>query len=266
MRSLAHALPEVAAVLGDLSTAVEDGSIDSTDDFADSCRRRWDDALVARVDVTVPGWQKMASFADGKTLWHINIAMVALYRLDEYLAAPPEVRRLMEWTILLHDIGKEPAHDRRDHRHAFRSAADAAPVLPGLGFPTGAAYATDYARWRDVVYAAWTDDPEEGEPVPDNAYLPEITGGINRMFEADGARLLTAIALHQSVTVVADWPSLAPLTEAQENEYITPGVAELQRPLMLADSGGWNLFDPATLGSMYEETRAVFARIAAQRT
>jgi hypothetical protein len=28
--------------------------------------------------------------------------------------------------------------------------------------------------------------------------------------------------------------------------------------LTLADSGGWNLFDPPTLEAMYKETRAVF--------
>ncbi len=85
------------------------------------------------------------------------------------------------------------------------------------------------------------------------------------MFEADGARLLKAIAMHQSVTVLEDWPSLAPLTPEQEVAFITPGVASLQLPLMLADSGGWNLFDPPTLGEMYADTRRVFAGIAARR-
>ena len=31
--------------------------------------------------------------------------------------------------------------------------------------------------------------------------------------------------------------------------------------LTLADSGGWNLFDPRTLEAMYEETRAVFREL-----
>ena len=266
MRTLGEALPEVAAMLGSLGSAVASGTIENTDAFVSACRDRWDARLVERVDGVLPGWAHMASFADGKTLWHVTIAMVALARLDEYAQATTAERHLMEWTVLLHDIAKEPAHDRRDHRHAFRSAAVAAEILPLLGATTTPEYVQSYGSWRDRVYAAWTEDTAVGEPVPDNRSLPRIVAGIDRMFEPDPARLLTAILLHQSVTVVSDWPSLAPLTPAEETTYITPRVAALQLPLMLADSGGWNLFDPGTLRSMYHETRAVFARIASKYT
>ncbi len=265
MRTIAADLPQLAAVLDDLSTGVAEGTIDSSEAFIARCRRRWDTSLIAQVDAMVPGWSTMASFADGKTLWHVNLAMAALYRLDEYLAAQPELRRVMEWTVLLHDIAKEPTHDHRDHRHAFRSAARAAVALPHLGFTTTDLFPTELEGWRGLVHGAWKHDPEAGEPIADNRFLPDIVAGVDRMFAGHAIPLLKAIALHQSVTVVADWPSLAPLTQAEERAYISTDVAALQLPLMLADNGGWNLFDPPTLHSMYAETRAVFSRIAAER-
>lgn len=265
MRTLAEAIPPLAALLRDLNDAVAGGRYSGTDEFVAECRIRWTADLIATVDEVLPHWSTMASFADGKTLWHITIAMIALFDLDEYQDASDADRHLMEWTVLLHDIAKEPAPKTRDHLHGFRSAAVAAQTLPALGFTTTDAYPRDFADWRDIVHSAHRLDDAAGEPIPDNTNLPEIIAGIDRMFAGDGGRLLTAIALHQSVTVLVDWPSMAPLTPAQESAFITPAVASLQLPLMLADSGGWNLFDAETLASMYAETRAVFRGIADRR-
>lgn len=265
MTSLREAIPALARLLDDLDQRVRTGAIEDTEAFTAECRRRWDEEMMGTVDAALPGWAKMASFADGKTLWHVTIAMVALLRLDEYLGADEHERQLMEWTVLLHDIAKEPTENRRDHLHAFRSAAVAARLLPGLGFATTPAYPTEIDQWHEMVFAANRYDEEAGEPVSDNRFLADILDGIDRMFGPDGARLLKAIAMHQSVTVLEDWPSLAPLTPEQEVAFIPPGVASLQLPLMLADSGGWNLFDPPTLEDMYADTRRVFVDIAARR-
>ena len=50
----------------------------------------------------------------------------------------------------------------------------------------------------------------------------------------------------------------APLTEDQIVTYVDERILPVLLALTLADSGGWNLFDPPTLESMYEETRASF--------
>ncbi len=266
MRPLQEVLPLVAQLLDDLDDAVRTGAITSTDEFTAECRLRWDEALLAHVDAVLPHWSTMASYADGKTLWHVTIAMVALLRLDDYLAAGEHEQHLMEWTVFLHDIAKEPTEERRDHRHAFRSAALAARYLPRLGFATTNAFATEFESWFATADNAYREDEDAGEPVQDNRFLAEILAGADRIFEPDGARLIKAIAMHQSVTVLEEWPSLAPLTAEQEQQFVTPQVASLQRPLMLADSGGWNLFDPPTLLAMYDETRRVFAAIEAARS
>lgn len=266
MRPLRDVLPRVAQLLDDLDDAVRTGTITTTDEFTAESRRRWDASLLAHVDTVLPHWSTMASYADGKTLWHVTIAMVALLRLDDYLAAEEYEQHLLEWTVFLHDIAKEPTEELRDHRHAFRSAALAARYLPRLGFATTEAYASEFEAWFEVADNAYRADEAAGEPVQDNRFLAEILDGADRMLDLDGARLIKAIAMHQSVTVLEEWPSLAPLTPEEEQQFVTPQVASLQRPLMLADSGGWNLFDPPTLLAMYDETRRVFSRISASRS
>lgn len=259
------ALPDVAALLDNLSRDIARSRITTQEDFDAACRRSWTPARMADVDDLIPRWSEMASYADGKTLCHVTAALLALYRLDEYRAAGGHLRTLMEWTVVLHDIAKQPAHGRRDHRHAFRSAVVALETLPRLGFEPKAAFAAKAESWRAMVLQAHLRDPASGEVVQDNAFLPPLVAGAHEMLESDGARIVTAIALHLAITVVGDWPSLAPLDAEQEQALVTPEIAELLQPLMLADNGGWNLLDPATLRSMYAETRAVFARIASGR-
>ena len=50
----------------------------------------------------------------------------------------------------------------------------------------------------------------------------------------------------------------APLTDEQVRASVDKDILPVLLALTLADSGGWNLFDPLTLAAMYEETRAVF--------
>lgn len=139
-------------------------------------------------------------------------------------------------------------------------------MLPRIGFEAAAAGATDPESWRELVSTAHRMDEAIGEPVQDTTKLGPILAGTDRLFEPDAARLIKAIALHLSLTVVADWPSPAPMTASQETALITADLESLLLPLMLADSGGWTMFDPPTLASYYHQTRKVFAAIAARRT
>lgn len=96
MRTLEAALPILAALLEDLGTSIDDGSISNGEAFTAECRQRWDGGMEAHVDAVVPNWSTMATHADGKTLWHVLLAMVALRRLDEYGLATVRERNLME--------------------------------------------------------------------------------------------------------------------------------------------------------------------------
>jgi hypothetical protein len=67
--------------------------------------------------------------------------------------------------------------------------------------------------------------------------------------------------MHQSITSLTAWPVKAPLTADEVTAYVDKDNFTPLLVMMLADSGGWNLFDPPTLESMYKETRAVFRQL-----
>lgn len=53
----------------------------------------------------------------------------------------------------------------------------------------------------------------------------------------------------------------SPLTDDQVMAYVDNDIFTSLLALTLADSVGWNLFDPPTLESMYKETRALFRHL-----
>ncbi len=258
--SVREALPELWAFLEELGAGVETGSIGSNAELVERCRRFYTADRMAEIEAVVPGWRRMASYADGKTLWHVNVAMLALLRLDEYRSLSPDRRIVQEWVVLLHDLAKEPV-EGRDHRHAFRSAAQAGRVLPGLGFPVTDAYRSEFPGWSDLVDTATRFDEAQDLEIHDNARLGEILDGAARIFPEPTRSAVGAIALHQSITSLAAWPVKAPLTDAQVAAYLDRDVLPVLAALTLADSGGWNLFAPEALKAMYAETRAVFREL-----
>jgi len=209
---------------------------------------------MAEIEAAIPGWRHMASYEDGKTLWHVNVAMIALLRLEEYKAMAPADRIVEEWIVLLHDLAKEPLKGR-DHRHSFRSGALAGRVLPGLGFPVTAAYAGGFPQWFALTDGAHRLDPAKGYPVQDNTELPAIMAGAASLFKGPTLTAVKAITLHQSITSLAAWPVAAPISRAEAARYVDAELHPALLALTLADSGGWNLFDPGKLTAMYRETR-----------
>ena len=125
--------------------------------------------------------------------------------------APAPRRHLMDWAVLLHDLAKKPDGRGRDHVHAFQSAAAAARVLPGLGFAVTEAWQAEAETWYTLVESACRYDAEGAEYVQDNEHLAAIFEGANRLYGADAAVVLKAIALHLAITVVEDWPARTPL-------------------------------------------------------
>jgi hypothetical protein len=171
---------------------------------------------------------------------------------------------LIDW-VVLHDMGKRPEPSGRDHCHAFCSAALAGSTLPRLGFGVSESWGHGFERWHKLTDSAFRFDSNLGVAVQDNAQLQSIIGGADRLFERDAALIIQAIALHLSVTVVPEWPVPVPLTETEEHELVSTELLPLLVPMFLADSGGWNLFNPPLLADFYRQTRAVAARLTADR-
>jgi hypothetical protein len=186
--------------------------------------------------------------------------MVALLQLDEYRSMTPQQQTVQQWIVLLHDVAKEPA-DGRDHRHSFRSAAQAGRIMPRLGYPVTAVYASEFQGWFSLTNTATRFDETQKIQVQDNSKLPLILGGVRRIFAEPTRTAVSAIALHQSITSLAAWPVKAPLTGDEIKASIDKDVFAALLVLTLADSGGWNLFDRSTLDSMYKETREVFGKL-----
>ena len=255
--SLAETLPEVWLFLEKLSAGVQLGTIKSTEELIERCRRFYTAERMAKIEAVVPGWQHMASYENGKTLWHINVAMVALLQLDEYRSMSPSQQVVQQWIVFLHDIAKEP-EGGRDHRHCFRSAALAVRIMLKLGFPVTATYPSEFPAWFTLTDTATRFDEAEKMQIQDNSKLPRILDGAKSIFAEPTRTAVSVIALHQSITSLAAWPVKAPLTDDQVKAYVDKDLIPALLALTLADSGGWNLFDPATLESMYKETRAVF--------
>ena len=114
--SMSEKLPELWHYLQSLSADVSSGTLRSTDEVIARSRAFFIPARMDRIEAVLPGWGHMASYDRGKTLWHVNVAMVALLQLDEYKAMPREQQIVEEWIVLLHDLAKEPVSGR-DHRH-----------------------------------------------------------------------------------------------------------------------------------------------------
>ena len=133
--------------------------------------------------------------------------------------------------------------------------------MPGLGFPVTSAYASEFQDWFHLTDTATRFDEGQQLEIQDNSKLSAILGGAKRIFAEPTRSAVSAITLHQSITSLAAWPVRAPLTDDQIKAYLDKEVFPILLTLMLADSGGWNLFDPAKLKAMYWETRAVFRNL-----
>ena len=219
-----------------------------------------------RIEATIPGWQKMAAYADSLTLNHVMLVFTALLQSPEYCAASAETRQLMNWTVLFHDLAKEVVEGQRDHVHGFRSAALAGRQLPGLGFPLH--HASELEDWAVLTETAVTPHPVTGELMQDNRKLPAITAGIDRLFglRAPAALIIKAVLLHLSVNVLDQWSQMNPLTEAEIEQYVDDDLYPLLKMMMLVDNDAWTFFDPAQKAVNRAETLAAFDRIAGNRT
>lgn len=238
-------LPELAAFIRRLADEHQRGVLTSGQQFVGMVRAFYTPAMMAKIETVVPGWGKMASFDNQQTLIHVTSVVTALLLLPEYQNATSEQQVIMEWTALFHDIAKEPQHPHHDYVHGFRGGAVTGKALHALGFPVTASYATDVDEWYTLTYNATIFDSMYNEDIQDNSKLPEIIGGIERFYGADspGTLVTKGVLLHVSLPVDPDYPTLAPLSKREMERYVNAAFFPIIVAMMLADDGGWNLFD-----------------------
>lgn len=256
-------LPELFEFVRTAALQIEAGELRDGNALVRRIRDFYTDERMDAIDSVAPGWRAMSAHADGATLHHVTQALIALQLLPEYRQAPPRMQALLEWAELYHDLGKQVISGQRDAVHAFRGATMAARALPRLGFATTGAYPSSLDPWARLVLGATVAAPDGKGLIQDNRALPEILPGIDHLFGAGSAAALIvqAVLLHQSLTVVPEWPNPGSLNEAEIPSCIQPALLPLLEGVMLVDSDAWQLFDPASKAKFRAATLSVFATV-----
>lgn len=252
-------LPDLHEFVRTLARQVEGRTVRDGDTLLARFRDFYTDARMAAIDAVLPGWKEMAAHAKGATLHHVTQALIALQLLPEYRHGSSLQQALLEWSVLCHDVGKQVVAGQRDALHAFRSATMTARALPGAGFATTQAYTAEFDAWTRLVLDATVDAPDGKGKIQDNRALPRILDGLDRLFGADTPATLVVqtVLLHQSLTVVPEWPNPGSL-EADQRSCIGAALLPLLEGMMLVDSDAWQLFDPASKAKFRDCTLAVF--------
>ena len=167
----------------------------------------------------------------------------------------------MKWVILFHDIDKFHIRGKKDTMHAFNSGVVTANRLPDLGFSYTEAYPELIRYWSEYTLQAFIQG--EAAPTPDNRKLPGILQGIEQLFGKNmpATLIVKTVLLHISLHVDDQYPTPAPLTEQEAQEYIDGHLFPLLRVMMLSDNEGWSLFDPETRSRQRADTLAAFEKV-----
>ena len=257
-------LPEMMGFVAGLLQEYRMGGIQSWGEMAERVHAFFTPEVLAEVDAVAPGWREMSCYVDGLTLVHVLCVFTGLLTCPEYENASAAQQALMKWIVLCHDIAKVVRSGQRDHTHSFRSAATTGAILQRVGFPVTAEYDRLFDEWFELVNTASTQRAGMTDPIQDNRKLPAIIGGIEQIFghNSPAALIVKAVLLHTSITVVAEWPQVAPLTDSETSDYVDAELFPLLKMMMLADSDGWTLFDPPSRESFRQQTLAVFGELA----
>lgn len=219
--------------------------VNSWDELDKEVKAFFTSRRMAKMEALVPGWKEMSSYGDGITRTHVMCVFLGLYKMPEFLRLGKEQKQIMKWVILFHDVEKAPQAGKRDHLHAFRSAAGAARTLPRLGFPVAPEYDSVIDQWDQFTRSAITKLENSSDDVQDNDKLPEIVMGIERLFgrHTPADLIIQTIVLHLSVNM-KEWPPPNPLNVEEVKRCIDRELLPLLLAMNLADNDGWTLFDP----------------------
>lgn len=257
-------LPQLTRFVHLLLEEIQQGQITDWPDFIEQVRAFYTPERMAQIEHVVPGWDEMASYANQQTLIHVTSVLVALYRLPEYQQATSDQRALMEWVVLFHDVAKIAQRGRHDYTHGFRSAAIAGRALRAIGFPVTDDYTAKIDDWFALTHSASIHRADLGEDAQDNTKLPQIVAGIDRLFGVDAPAgwVIKAVLFHISVVTDPDYPTVAPLTDAEFRRYLTPSSFPILRMMMLVDTDAWNIFDAPESQRQRQQTLDAFERLA----
>jgi hypothetical protein len=255
--------PELDIFIHKLMELYQAGKINTWEDLDRHVKEFFDESKMDYMESMVPGWYKMASYADGITLVHVMCVFFGMYMLPEFKQLSMHQQGLMKWVILFHDIDKFHNRGKKDTMHAFNSGVVTANRLPDLGFSRTEAYPELIRYWSEYTTQAYIPGEGEAAPTPDNRKLPGILQGIEQLFGKDSPATLIVktVLLHISLHVDDQYPTPAPLTEQEAREYIDGHLFPLLRVMMLSDNEGWSLFDPETRSRQRVDTLAAFEKV-----
>lgn len=262
--SLELHLPELIQFTRQLAADYQRGVLTGWPGFIERVHAFYTPPMMDKIEKIVPGWGRMASYADQMTLIHVTSVLTTLWMEPEYQNATPEQQAIMPWIVMFHDVAKEARRGHHDYIHGFRSAVITGKALAQVGFPATAAYATDLDAWVDLIHNAIV--PLDHEFKQDNTKLPEIIAGIYRMYGADtpAAWITKVVLLHVSLPTDPSYPTVAPLTDAEVAQYFDAAFFPLMRLMMFVDTDSWNMFDTPLRMSQHQTATAYFGRVAAQ--
>lgn len=252
-------LPELMPFINDLAHDYTSGKLDSWPAMIERVHGFFTPAMMNKVDSVIPGWKEMASYANAQTLIHVTSVLTSLVLCAEYQSASPHQRVLVKWIVLFHDLAKKAHREKRDYVHGFVSAALTGKILPQLGFVAHKPEEID--AWASWTAKSITQHAQTNEPIQDNARLPQIMGGIDRLFSTDAALVIKAVLFHMSINAQNQWPQTAPLTRSEIRAYIDPDLLPLLKIMMIVDNAGWAFFDKETKQREHAETVAAFAEV-----
>jgi len=237
-------LPALMQFIRQLSENYRKGEVSSWDDLVSEVENFFTPQNQKEVELALPGWDVMRSYENGLTQVHTIAVLVAIMTSPEYERSTEEQKGQMKWCGLLHDISKRVVKGQPDLTHAFRSGAQAVPILLQAGF--WYAEIDGLENWITLTKNAVKE--QDGREFQDNSKLPEIITGLDDIFKGNRAALiiLKAVLFHWSFTTVKEWPCAAPLTADEVSAYLDDELLQILGPLILADSESWNLFDHET--------------------
>ncbi len=257
-------LPELVRFTKQLANDCQTSVLTDWDAFKQNVRNFYSAGRMTQIEAVVPGWIHMSSYADQQTLIHVTSVLVALYLLPEYQLASADQKHNMEWTVMFHDVAKKARRGKHDFTHGFRSAAVTGPALSLIGFPTRPDFAAHVSTWKTLTENAIVYNASHDEYIQDNTKLPQMINGIHDLYDQNSAAalIIKGVLFHMSIDNDPDYPTLAPLTDAEIQRYIDSDLFPILKMMMLVDSDGWNLFDKTEGLRLRNQTLAVFDNIA----
>lgn len=258
-------LPEVMAFAASLARDYQSGDLSSWQALTQRVNAFFSPAMLEQVENVAPGWREMSAHGQGVTQVHVMCALIGLLTCPEFQHASRVQQELIKWIVLFHDIAKQVAPGKPDRIHGFLSAAKAGAALPGIGFAVSADYANHCNAWCALVRAAIVEQSDGGAacPIQDNSRLPQIIEGIGRLFGhgTPAALIVKTVLFHMSINIIEEYPTPAPLTELESEQYLDRELLALLKLMSLADSDGRELFQPPNRERYRQQTLAVFDKL-----